>query len=95
MSEEQLKAFFARVSADPELQSQMNDVTDPVAFISLAKQAGFDLEIEDLLKHPYAPTRPTDLELGDVELERIAGGTAVAIDCILTIPTWCVWKGDC
>ena len=64
MSEEQLKAFLAKVQADSSLQEQLKaEGADPVA---IAKAAGFAITIEDLKTH-----RQT---LSDEELEGYAGG---------------------
>ena len=65
MSEEQLKAFIAKVQADPSLQEQLKaEGADPVA---IAKGAGFTIKQQDL--HRQAS------ELSDEELENVAGGT--------------------
>ena len=64
MSEEQLKAFIAKVQADPSLQEQLKaEGADPVA---IAKGAGFTIKLQDL--HRQAS------ELSDEELESVAGG---------------------
>ena len=65
MSEEQLKAFIAKVQADPSLLEQLKaEGADPVA---IAKAAGFSITTEDL----HTPTIQT---LSDDELEGVAGG---------------------
>ena len=64
MSEEQLKAFIAKVQADPSLLEQLEaEDADPVA---IAKAAGFSITTEDLKEQ-----RQT---LSDRELEGVAGG---------------------
>ena len=64
MSEEQLKAFIAKVQADTSLQEQLKaEGADPVA---IAKSAGFSITTEELKAH-----RQT---LSDDELEGAAGG---------------------
>ena len=64
MSEEQLKAFIAKVQADSSLQEQLKaEGADPVA---IAKAAGFSITTEDLNTH-----RQT---LSDADLENVAGG---------------------
>ena len=64
MSEEQLKAFIAKVQADPSLQEQLKaEGADPVA---IAKAAGFTIKLQDL--HRQAS------ELSDEELEGVSGG---------------------
>ena len=60
MSEEQLKAFIARVKSDPSLQEQLKaEGADPVA---IAQAAGFTIK------------QQSSQELSDEELEGLAGG---------------------
>ena len=71
MSEEQLKAFIAKVQADTSLQEQLKaEDADPVA---IAKAAGFSITTEDLKEH-----RQT---LSDDELEGVAGGAWASARC--------------
>ena len=64
MSEEQLKAFIAKVQADPSLLEQLKaEGADPVA---IAKAAGFTITTEDVKEH-----RQT---LSDEELDKVSGG---------------------
>ena len=64
MSEEQLKAFIAKVQEDSSLQEQlMAEGADPIA---IAKAAGFTIQQQDL---DFAAS-----ELSDAELEGVAGG---------------------
>ncbi len=64
MSEEQLKAFHAKVQADTSLQEQLKaEGADPVA---IAKAAGFTITLQDL--HAAAS------QLSDEDLEAVAGG---------------------
>ncbi|WP_244281524.1 Nif11-like leader peptide family natural product precursor [Synechococcus sp. UW105] len=71
MSEEQLKAFIAKVKADTSLQEQLKaEGADPVA---IAKAAGFSITTEDLKED-----RQT---LSDDELEGVAGGGSGYWDC--------------
>ena len=64
MSEEQLKAFIAKVQGDKSLQDQLNaEGADPVV---IAKGAGFSITTEDLGKN-----------LSEEELEGVAGGIPV------------------
>ncbi len=66
MSEDQLKAFIAKVQADTSLQEQLKaEGADPVA---IAKAAGFALTKEDLNSHSQT--------LSDEELESVSGGAA-------------------
>ena len=75
MSEEQLKAFIAKVQGDTSLQEQLKaDGADPIA---IAKAAGFTIKQQDLLRQAS--------ELSEEELESVAGGspdTAVVVTAI-------------
>ena len=64
MSEEQLKAFIAKVQADPSLQEQLK--AEGADVVAIAKAAGFSITTEDLNSH-----RQT---LSDDEVEGVAGG---------------------
>ena len=64
MSEEQLKAFIAKVQADSSLQEQLK--SEGADVVAIAKAAGFSITTEDLNNH-----RQT---LSDDELEGVAGG---------------------
>ncbi len=67
MSEEQLKAFLAKVQADTSLQEQLNtEGADPVA---VAKAAGFSISTEDINSYNQSLS-----ELSDKDLEGVAGG---------------------
>ena len=71
MSEEQLKAYIAKVQEDSSLQQQLKaEGADPVA---IAKAAGFAITTKDLHAHRQK-------KLSDEELEAIAGGGGVT-DC--------------
>ena len=64
MSEEQLRAFIAKVQSDPSLQEQLkSEGADPIA---IAKAAGFEVTTEDLNSHRQ--------NLTEDELEGVAGG---------------------
>ena len=64
MSEEQLKAFIAKVQADTSLQEQLKAKgANPVA---IAKAQGFSITTEDLNSHRQNQS--------DEELEGVAGG---------------------
>ena len=64
MSEEQLKAFIAKVQADASLQEQLR--TEGADVVAIAKAAGFSITTEDLNSHRQ--------NLTDDELEGVAGG---------------------
>ncbi len=70
MSEEQLKAFLAKVKADTSLQEKLKAAADANAVASIAKEAGFSISIDDINKATAYS------ELGEEELEEMsAGGT--------------------
>ena len=64
MSEEQLKAFIAKVQGDTSLQEQLK--AEGADVVAIAKAAGFAISTEDLNTH-----RQT---LSDDDLEGVAGG---------------------
>ena len=70
MSQEQLSAFLAAVKEDPGLQEKLKGAADLDAAVAMAKEAGFDMSKEDWLKFQAKQ----NLELGDQELEGVAGG---------------------
>ena len=67
MSEEQLKAFLAKVKGDESLQEQLRAATSPAVVVSIAEKAGFCLLIEDI---------NSDMIISDYELETATGGMA-------------------
>ena len=70
MSEEQLKAFIAKVQGDTSLQEQLK--AEGADVVAIAKAAGFTITTEDLNSHRQ--------NLTDDELEGVAGGGG---DCVL------------
>ena len=64
MSEEQLKAFIAKVQGDTSLQEQLK--AEGADVVAIAKAAGFTITTEDLNSHRQ--------NLTDDELEGVAGG---------------------
>ena len=74
MSEEQLKAFIAKVQSDASLQEQLQaEGADPIA---IAKAAGFTIKQQDILRQAS--------ELSDEELEGMSGGMSENYDCTAT-----------
>ena len=65
MSEEQLKAFLAKVKAYTSLQEKLKAVGDVDAALAISKEAGFSISADDLKKAQ---------ELSEEELEGVAGG---------------------
>jgi predicted ribosomally synthesized peptide with nif11-like leader len=70
MSEEQLKAFLEAVKADAGLQEKLNAAADADAVLAIAKEVGFMISADELLKRAGAVGE----ELSDEELEGVAGG---------------------
>ena len=68
MSEEQLKAFIAKVQADPSLQEQLK--AEGADVVAIAKAAGFSITTEDLNSHRQGVSE----DISDDELEGAAGG---------------------
>ncbi len=67
MSQEQLKAFIAKVQAEKSLQEQLN--AEGADVVAIAKAAGFSITLEDLKAHRQ--------DLSDEELEGVAGGDRI------------------
>ena len=78
MSEEQLKAFLEKVTADTSLQEKLKAASDADAVVSIAKEEGLSISVDDCdidditsrLSNQYKT------ELSDEDLEGLAGGTA-------------------
>ena len=70
MSEEQLKAFIAKVQADTSLQEQLK--AEGADVVAIAKAAGFSITTEDLNSYRQ--------NLYDQELEAASGGGACRRD---------------
>ena len=70
MSQEQIKAFIAKVQLDTNLQEQLKaEGADPIA---IAKAAGFAILEEDLQAYSLQ-----DRELSEEELKVVAGGEGI------------------
>lgn len=68
MSEEQLKAFLEKAKGNAILQKQIEDAEDSDTVVSIAKEEGFRVSVDDLKK--------IQSEVSDKELEGVAGGCA-------------------
>ena len=77
MSEEQLKAFIAKVQADKSLQEQLNAEGADAA--EIAKSAGFSITATELNSHRQS--------LSDQELEGVTGGGNCS-----TLEEFCPWS---
>ena len=67
MSEEQLKAFLAKVKADTSLQEKLKAAKSPEDVMGIAKEYGHEFTSDKLS------------QLSEEELESVAGGWTVAI----------------
>ena len=86
MSEEQLKAFIAKVQADPSLQEQLK--AEGADVVAIAKEAGFSISADDLKK--------AQSEISEEELEGVAGGRPLtAINTCNTTATACGTARGC
>ncbi len=70
MSEEQLRALLAKLKEDAGLREKLQGAGDLDAAVALAKEAGFDVSKDDLLKYQAQQ----NLELSDEELDNVTGG---------------------
>ncbi len=70
MSEEQLKAFLEKVRADASLQEKLKAAEDADAVVSIAKEEGFSISVDDTMAQS---------ELSEEELEGVAGGGCLCI----------------
>ena len=68
MSEEQLKAFWEAVQADPSLQEKLRATTEADSIASLAKEAGFEISADEVKKAQGA------VRISDEQLDGVAGG---------------------
>ena len=63
MSEEQLKAFIAKVKEDSNLQEKLKAAKLPENVVDIAKAHGYEFTADEIT------------ELSEEELENVAGGT--------------------
>jgi predicted ribosomally synthesized peptide with nif11-like leader len=80
MSLENVKAFFEKVTSDPELTQKAKKIgtSDWKATEEFAKSLGFDFDDEDLISY-YKQNLPSSSDLDEAELSSVAGGTVSAI----------------
>ena len=77
MASDQLKAFLLAFQGDTYLQDKLRGVTDPDFVISIAKEAGYIISVEELF------ILNDGSEISDEELEDVAGGYyAVSARCM-------------
>lgn len=84
MSDEQLKAFLAKVKADAVLQETLKAAGDADAVIAIANGAGFKVSVDDL----KANLKANGVEVTEQELEGVAGGKQGFWDW-----SWICWWG--
>ena len=85
MSEDQLSALLAKLKEDEGLREKLKGATDVDTAVAIAREAGFNLRQADLIRYQARKS----LELGDDELEQVAGGDGwLSITC----PTY---GGEC
>ena len=79
MSEDQLKAFLEKVKGDTSLQEKLKAASDADAVVSIAKEEGFSISIDDIKALLELSDEAGDVALSDEELEGVAGGTLTRI----------------
>ena len=89
MSEEQLKAFLEKVKGNSSLQEKLKAAGDSNAVVSIAKDAGFSIVVEDVQS---LMTHSDGSALDDDELEAAAAGAIFTTMCPDSI---CVLTGAC
>lgn len=70
-----LKNFLMKISEDPELTAKVNQEKDESVLIAIAKELGFELTKEDFENQVE--------ELGDDDLDAVAGGGDVSCACAM------------
>lgn len=70
MSEEQLKAFLAKLQGDTLLQAKLEKAPNLEATLTLIKEAGFDVSKDDWLSHEANLSSVLD----DDSLDDVQGG---------------------
>ena len=80
MSIEIVKAFFAKVTSDPELTKKAKAIgtSDWKATEAFAKSLGFDFNDDDLIAY-HKQNLPSSADLDEAELSSVSGGTVSAI----------------
>ena len=69
MSEEQLNAFMEKLESDSSLLEKLKAAASPEDAIAIAKESGFEITADDMIKM----TSESE-ELSDKELESVSGG---------------------
>ncbi len=74
MSEEQLKAFLEKLKGDTTLQAKLKAAADSDAVVSIAKEAGINISVDDL------KNAQSKLKLSDEELDSVVGGGGMCFE---------------
>jgi predicted ribosomally synthesized peptide with nif11-like leader len=71
-----VKAFFAKVTSDPELTKKAKAIgtSDWKATEAFAKSLGFDFDDDDLIAY-HKQNLPSSADLDEAELSSVSGGT--------------------
>ena len=96
MSQENALTFIRKVYQDPGLQAKVRPLAknDTDGLLKIAADAGFDFTIDDFLAAQVSANEPS-AELGDDDLEQIAGGKgSIGIRTILC-SIGCPTMGGC
>lgn len=72
MSEEHLSALLAKLKHDSDLRDKMKRAEDLESLLAIAKESGFSITPDDLVKAQLGFSFVA--ELTDAELETVAGG---------------------
>ena len=70
MSDEQLNAFLKKAKENTKLQQEIEAAPNLEAVVSIAKNAGFSIELDELKNSAFE----TSSDLSEEELEGVAGG---------------------
>jgi predicted ribosomally synthesized peptide with nif11-like leader len=81
VGKEQIRDFLEEVKTNANLQQKMNDegITNESEVVKIANAAGFDFTVDDWLDYAKS-ARPEKIEIGDDELDQVAGGGLFGID---------------
>ena len=74
MANEKLQPLLGKLKDDPGFREEFKGAADLDAALAIAKKAGFDISMADLLKYQAQQT----LDLSDEDLEMVAGGAMAA-----------------
>ena len=82
MSEEQLKSFIEKATTDASLMEKLKAAGDADAMITVAKDAGFTISVDDINNS----IKSFDgADLSEQELEAVAGGTLCGVHLLMIL----------